>query len=290
MSMMMDKPTVVPELKQDISYGCNKLASSICKILTVSTKDQVLHAVKNLMVCSACIWARAELQNQEEGDGLLTDLKDEINLELGNRIRVVDKDSKTRTNNFSIKPVAGKAMTQLFATDSREELCKRMEAFWQHFHDLRKKLRKNGSEFLLGQQKESASSLRALLLNGSHKLVVQKNVHPGAGKEDMSPNDGHGKKRSAPPSIHKSPYSVQTQVKESLGKENWEKSGSTCESSPFERPIAAPHKLPPCRKSSLTVHGNTLSLVIKTESETTSPRQKSIKEMLNPRSWLQPQK
>ncbi|KAJ7402217.1 Rhotekin-2 [Pitangus sulphuratus] len=53
------------------------------------------------------------------------------------RIRAVDKDSRRRTNNFSvINPVSGEAVTQCFATDSRDELHKWMEAFWQHFYDL----------------------------------------------------------------------------------------------------------------------------------------------------------
>ncbi|NWV30081.1 RTKN2 protein, partial [Origma solitaria] len=53
------------------------------------------------------------------------------------RIRAVDKDSKGRTNNFSvINPMSGEAVTQRFATDSRDELHKWMEAFWQHFYDL----------------------------------------------------------------------------------------------------------------------------------------------------------
>ncbi|XP_050196730.1 rhotekin-2 isoform X2 [Myiozetetes cayanensis] len=53
------------------------------------------------------------------------------------RIRAVDKDSRRRTNNFSvINPVSGEAVMQRFATDSRDELHKWMEAFWQHFYDL----------------------------------------------------------------------------------------------------------------------------------------------------------
>lgn len=51
----------------------------------------------------------------------------------------MDKDSKTRANNFSvINPVSGEGLTQHFATDSRDELHKWMEAFWQHFYDLSK--------------------------------------------------------------------------------------------------------------------------------------------------------
>ncbi|NXR25614.1 RTKN2 protein, partial [Cinclus mexicanus] len=53
------------------------------------------------------------------------------------RIRAVDKDSKRSTNNFSvINPVSGEGLTQHFAADSRDELHKWMEAFWQHFYDL----------------------------------------------------------------------------------------------------------------------------------------------------------
>ncbi|XP_067996205.1 rhotekin-2 isoform X1 [Melanerpes formicivorus] len=53
------------------------------------------------------------------------------------RIRAVEKDSERGTNNFSvINPVSGEAVTQLFTTDSRDELRKWMEAFWQHFYDL----------------------------------------------------------------------------------------------------------------------------------------------------------
>uniref|UniRef100_A0A8C8RL99 Rhotekin 2 n=1 Tax=Pelusios castaneus TaxID=367368 RepID=A0A8C8RL99_9SAUR len=53
------------------------------------------------------------------------------------RIRAVDKGTKKSINNFSvINPVNGEAVTQLFAADSREELHKWMEAFWQHFYDI----------------------------------------------------------------------------------------------------------------------------------------------------------
>uniref|UniRef100_A0A8C0IBW4 Rhotekin 2 n=1 Tax=Bubo bubo TaxID=30461 RepID=A0A8C0IBW4_BUBBB len=144
-------------------------------------------------------------------------------------IRAVDKDSKRRTNNFSvINPVSGEAVTQLFAADSRDELHKWMEAFWQHFYDLsqwkhcceefmkieimsprkpplfltkeatsvyhdmsidspvkhegladiiQRKIEESDGEFLLGQQKDSASSLWASLFDGSHEMVVQKNMH-----------------------------------------------------------------------------------------------------------------
>ncbi|NXW34082.1 RTKN2 protein, partial [Phaetusa simplex] len=273
------------------------------------------------------------------------------------RIRAVDKDPKRRTNNFSvINPVSGEAVTQLFATDSRDELHKWMEAFWQHFYDLsqwkhcceelmkieimsprkpplfltkeatsvyhdmsidspvkhegladiiQRKIKESDGEFLLGQQKESASSLWASLFDGSHEMVVQKNTHPGSKRDTASPTDGRGKKRRAPPPpSDKLPYSAKAQVNtEQLGKENQEKpERASAGTSSFDSklstvmqqlqtPIAAPRKIGPCRKISLAGHGNPSSLVTKTESETKpvlTPRQKCITEMLDPRSWLQP--
>ncbi|XP_046798787.1 rhotekin-2 isoform X6 [Gallus gallus] len=266
------------------------------------------------------------------------------------RIRSVDKDSKRRTNNFSvINPVSGEAATQLFATDSREELHKWMEAFWQHFYDLsqwkhcceelmkieimsprkpplfltkeatsvyhdmsidspvkhegladiiQRKIEKSDGEFLLCQQKEPASSLWASLFDGSHEMVVQKNMHTA------SPNDGRGKKRRAPPPPSDKPaYNAKAcgNIAE-LDKENWERPGGmscssvdsalSTETQQLQTPIAAPHHICPCRKNSLADHKNPISLVTKTESETKpvpTPRQKRITEVLDPRSWLQPQ-
>ncbi|NXW22859.1 RTKN2 protein, partial [Circaetus pectoralis] len=272
------------------------------------------------------------------------------------RIRAVDKDSKRRTNNFSvINLVSGEAVTQLFATDSRDELHKWMEAFWQHFYDLsqwkhcceelmkieimsprkpplfltkeatsvyhdmsidspvkhegladiiQRKIEESDGKFLLGQQKESTSSLWASLFDGSHEMVVQKNMHLGPKRDTTSPNDSRGKKRRAPPPpSDKSPYSTKAQVNtEQLGTENWEKSDHTSASSSsfdsvlstkmqqLQTPIAAPCKIGPYRKSSSAGHGNPISLVNKTKSETKlvpTPRQKCITEMLDPRSWLQ---
>ncbi|NWR11782.1 RTKN2 protein, partial [Paradoxornis webbianus] len=272
------------------------------------------------------------------------------------RIRAVDKDSQRRANNFSvINPVSGEGVTQRFAADTRDELHKWMEAFWQHFYDLsqwkhcceelmkieimsprkpplfltkeatsvyhdmsidspvkheglvdiiQRKIEETDGEFLLGQQKESASALWASLFDGSHELTVQKNVHLDS-KRDPSPDGSRGKKRRAPPPpSDKSPYSAKAQVNtEQLGKENWRKPDHTpASSSSFEpvlatkmqqlqTPIAPPRRIGPCGKSGLTGLGNPISLVGKTKSETkpvATPRQKSITEILDPRSWLHP--
>ncbi|NXI22208.1 RTKN2 protein, partial [Sterrhoptilus dennistouni] len=272
------------------------------------------------------------------------------------RIRAVDKDSQRRANNFSvINPVCGEGVTQRFAADSRDELQKWMEAFWQHFYDLsqwkhcceelmkieimsprkpplfltkeatsvyhdmsidspvkheglvdiiQRKIEESDGEFLLGQQKESASALWASLFDGSHELTVQKNMHLDS-KRDTSPDGSRGKKRRAPPPpSDKSPYSAKTQVNtEQLGKENWRKPDHTpASSSSFESvlatkmeqlqtPIAPPRKIGPCGKSGLAGLRNPISLVSKTKSETKpvpTPRQKGITEILDPKSWLHP--
>uniref|UniRef100_A0A8C8RNC7 Rhotekin-2 n=1 Tax=Pelusios castaneus TaxID=367368 RepID=A0A8C8RNC7_9SAUR len=275
------------------------------------------------------------------------------------RIRAVDKGTKKSINNFSvINPVNGEAVTQLFAADSREELHKWMEAFWQHFYDisqwkhcceefmkieimsprkpplfltkeatsvyhdmsidspakhesltdiLQRKIEETDGEFLLGQQKESAPSLWAPLFDGSHQMLVQKHiVVPDAKSEIISPTDGKRKKRRAPlPPSDKPPFSSKAQMStDQLDKESVSKKPAiNSRTSSFDvklssmmhqlqRPIAAPRKLVPCRKSSSTDNENLVSSVIKTESETKpvpAPRQKSIKEILNPRSWLQTQ-
>ncbi|XP_064286027.1 rhotekin-2 isoform X3 [Passer domesticus] len=273
------------------------------------------------------------------------------------RIRAVDKDSKRRTNNFSvINPVSGGGVTQRFAADSRDELHQWMEAFWQHFYDLsqwkhcceelmkieimsprkpplfltkeatsvyhdmsidspvkpegladiiHRKIEESNGEFLLGQQKESASALWASLFDGSHEMTVQKNMHVDPKRDTTSPTDSRGKKRRAPPPpSDKSPYSAEAQGNtEQLGKENWRKPDHTpASSSSFESvlatkmqqlqtPIAPPRKIGPCGKSGLAGLGNPVSLLSKTKSETKpvpTPKQKGITEILDPRSWLHP--
>lgn len=169
---------------------------------------------------------------------------------------------------------------------------------------IQRKIEESDGEFLLGQQKESASALWASLFDGSHELTVQKNMHPDS-KRDTSPDGSRGKKRRAPPPpSDKSPYSAKTQMNtEQLGKENWRKPDHTpASSSSFESvlatkmeqlqtPIAPPRKIGPCGKSGLAGLRNPVSLVSKTKSETKpvpTPRQKGITEILDSRSWLYP--
>ncbi|XP_074855645.1 rhotekin-2 [Carettochelys insculpta] len=264
------------------------------------------------------------------------------------RICSIKKDAKRRINNFSVtNPVNEEAVTQLFATDSREELHKWMEAFWQHFYDLsqwkhcceefmkikvmsprkpplfltkeatsvyndmsidstvkhegltdiiQRKIEETDGEFLIGQQKDSASSVWATLFDGSHQMHVQKNiVFPDANSEIVCPNDGKGKKRRAPlPPSDKLPCGSNEQMSTvQLDKENlWRKLAITRSiSSSFDskvsftmhqlqRPIASPRKPVLCMKSSSIDSENPISSVIEEESETKpvpAPRQKSFK-------------
>uniref|UniRef100_A0A8C9G2Q4 Prolactin receptor n=1 Tax=Pavo cristatus TaxID=9049 RepID=A0A8C9G2Q4_PAVCR len=126
-------------------------------------------------------------------------------------------------------------------------------------------------EFLLCQQKEPASSLWASLFDGSHEMVVQKNMHTAG------PNDGRGKKRRAPPPPSDKPaYNAKARGNtEELDKENWEGPGGTScscldsalptETQQLQTPAAAPRKTCPCRKNSLADHRNPISLVTKTD-------------------------
>ncbi|NXC89268.1 RTKN2 protein, partial [Cercotrichas coryphoeus] len=294
-----------------------------------------------------CYYSPEEIE--AKGEPALT-----VSINKETRIRAVDRDSKRSTNNFSvINPVSGEGLTQHFATDSRDELHKSMEAFWQHFYDLsqwkhcceelmkieimsprkpplffltkevtsvyhdmsidspvkheglsdiiQRKIEEGDGEFLLGQQKESASALWASLFDGSLEMTVQKNVHLNPRRDTTSPNDSRGKKRRAPPPpSDQSPYSAKAQVNtEQLDKENWRKPAHTSASSSsfqsvlvtkmqqLQTPIASPRKIGPCGKSGLAGLENPISLMSKTKSETKlvpTPRQKDITEILGPRS------
>ncbi|XP_069316874.1 rhotekin-2 [Eulemur rufifrons] len=266
------------------------------------------------------------------------------------RIRAMDKDSKKRILNFSvINPVAGQAITQIFAVDDREDIQKWMEAFWQHFFDLsqwkhcceelmkieimsprkpplfltkeatsvyhdmsidspmklesltdviQKKIEETNGQFLIGQHEESLPPPWATLFDGNHQMVIQKKVLSPAGEQL---HDGKGKKRRAPlPPSDKPPFSLKTQSNtDQFVKDNWGKT-SVPQTLPLEtklsslmhhlqKPMAAPRKLLSARKNSLSdgEHADT-----KTNFEAKpvpAPRQKSIKDILDPRSWLQAQ-
>ncbi|XP_078390983.1 rhotekin isoform X2 [Cetorhinus maximus] len=53
------------------------------------------------------------------------------------RIRATEKDAKRKSNSISItNHYAGEEVTHTLVAESREEMCRWMEAFWQHFCDM----------------------------------------------------------------------------------------------------------------------------------------------------------
>ncbi|XP_008052055.2 rhotekin-2 [Carlito syrichta] len=265
------------------------------------------------------------------------------------RIRAMDKDAKKKIRNFSvINPVAGQAVTQIFAVDHQEDLQKWMEAFWQHFYDLsqwkhcceelmkieimsprkpplfltkeatsvyhdmsidspmklesltdiiQKKIEQTNRQFLIGQHEESLPPPWATLFDGNHHMIIQKKVL--SPREQL--HDGKGKKRHAPlPPSDKAPFSLRTQSNtDQLVKDNWGKASISQTSHPdaklstlmqhLQKPMATPGKLLPARKSSITEGEHTDTKTSFESKPVPAPRQKSIRDILDPRSWLQAQ-
>ncbi|XP_073935059.1 rhotekin-2 isoform X2 [Castor canadensis] len=265
------------------------------------------------------------------------------------RIRAMDKGTKKRLHSFSvISPVAGQAMTHIFSVDTREDLQKWIEAFWQHFFDLsqwkhcceelmkieimsprkpplfltkeatsvyhdmsidspvkpesltdiiQKKIAETNGQFLIGQDEESLPPPWATVFDGNHKMIIQKKVLSPA-KEP--PRDGKRKKRQAPLPSDKPPFSLKTQYNtDQLVKDNGGNT-SVFRGLPLDtrlstlmhhlqKPIVAPQKLLPARKNSLTDGEHTDTKTNFEAKPVPAPRQKSIKDVLDPRSWLQAQ-
>lgn len=163
---------------------------------------------------------------------------------------------------------------------------------------IQKKLEETNGQFLIGQHEEPSPPLWANLFDGNHEVVIQKKVLSPASKQL---HDGKGKKRRAPlPPSDKAPFSLKTQSNtDQLVKDNWEKT-SVSWASPLDtklstlmhhlqKPMAAPRKLLPARKNNLTDGKLTDTKTNFEAKPVPAPRQKSIKDILDPRSWLQAQ-
>ncbi|XP_068111656.1 rhotekin-2 isoform X2 [Hyperolius riggenbachi] len=270
------------------------------------------------------------------------------------RIRAVDKDSKKTTNSFRILNLAsGEAVTKIFSADSREDLQKWMEAFWQHFYNLsqwkhcseelmkmetlspqkpplfltkeatsvyhdmsigspmkfesltdilHRKIEETDGQFLIGQE-ESAPPPWAALFDGNHQMHVEKSTVSPLLKQDGSDLvDGKGKKRRAPPPPpNKMPYLVGEQkISDPSEKENlWPRSSFSRKSldvklssimQQFQRPMTGSRKPVPSDKDlAINDHHQTNTEESGPSRPVPAPRQKSMKERLDPRSWLQSQ-
>ena len=161
---------------------------------------------------------------------------------------------------------------------------------------IQKKIEQTNGEFLIGQHEESSPPPWAALFDGNHQVVIKKKVLSPASKQL---HDGKGKKRRAPlPPSGKAAFSLKTQSNtDQLVKDNWEKT-SVSQTSPLDtklstlmhhlqKPMAAPRKLLPARKNSLTDGEHTDTKTNFEAKPVPAPRQKSIKDILDPRSWLQ---
>ncbi|XP_040291864.1 rhotekin-2 [Bufo bufo] len=259
------------------------------------------------------------------------------------RIRAVEKDSKKRTNSFTvINLVSGEAVTKIFSADSREELQKWMEAFWQHFYNLsqwkhcaeklmkieimsprkpplfltkeatsvyhdmsigspvqlesltdilHRKIEETDGQFLIGQE-DSVLPPWSALFDGNHELHIEKNTLSPKNNES-NPLDSKGKKRRAPPPPpNKTPYSTVQKVLDPTEKENiWPRSRKSLDAKlssimqQFQKPTIPPRK-------AMFPEGNDQTERDAEElpsKPVPAPRQKSMKDRLVPKSWLQSQ-
>ncbi|XP_072612226.1 rhotekin-2 isoform X1 [Vulpes vulpes] len=163
---------------------------------------------------------------------------------------------------------------------------------------IQKNLEETNGQLLVGQHEESSPPLWASLFDGNHQMVIQKKVLSPTSKQL---HDGKGKKRRAPlPPSDQAPFSLKTQSNtDQFIKDNWEKT-SVSWTSPLDsklstlmhhlqKPMAAPRKLLPAGKNNLS-DGERMDSKTSFEAKPVpAPRQKSVKGMLDPRSWLQAQ-
>lgn len=163
---------------------------------------------------------------------------------------------------------------------------------------IQKKIEETNGEFLIGQHEEPSPPPWAALFDGNHQVVIQKEILSPASRQLP---DGKRKKRRAPlPPPDKAPFSLKTQsntdllVKENGGKTFVSQTSSLDTKSStlvhhLQKPMAAPRKLLPAWKNSLTDGENADTRSSFEAKPVPTSRQKSIKDILDPRSWLQAQ-
>ncbi|XP_041512310.1 rhotekin-2 [Microtus oregoni] len=162
---------------------------------------------------------------------------------------------------------------------------------------IQKKIGETNGQFLIGQDEESAPPPWAAVFDGNHEMVIQKKVVSPAGHPAP---DGKRKKRRAPlPPTDQPPFSIKTQGDTDQPKDS-RTQASISAASPsdprlssqmhsFQKPVAAPRKLPPARKNSSADGEHTDTKTSLEDKPVPAPRQKSIRDILDPRSWLQTQ-
>uniref|UniRef100_A0A8C8TTE9 Rhotekin 2 n=1 Tax=Peromyscus maniculatus bairdii TaxID=230844 RepID=A0A8C8TTE9_PERMB len=164
---------------------------------------------------------------------------------------------------------------------------------------IQKKIGETNGQFLIGQEEESAPPPWAAVFDGNHEMVIQKKVLSPEGKPTP---DGKRKKRRAPlPPTDQPPFSMKTQGGTDQSKDSGaQASASGASPSPpdprppsptrlSQKPVAAPRKLLPARKNSSAGDEHTDTKTSFEGKPVPAPRQKSLRGILDPRSWLQAQ-
>lgn len=166
---------------------------------------------------------------------------------------------------------------------------------------IQKKIGETNGQFLIGREDQSTTPPWAAVFDANHEMVIQKKVLSPTGKPAP---DGKRKKRRAPlPPPDQRPFSVKTQGSTGQSKDESKDreaqvgvSGappSDRRLSPpmhhLQKPVAAPRKLLPARKDSLEDGGPKDAKSSLNAKPVPAPRQKSIRDILDPRSWLQAQ-
>ncbi|XP_040831757.1 rhotekin-2 [Ochotona curzoniae] len=161
---------------------------------------------------------------------------------------------------------------------------------------IQKKIEETNGQFLIGQHVETAPPPWAALFDGDHKMVIEKKILSPASEQ---PPDGKRKKRRAPlPPSDKPPFSLKAQSnsEQQTLEDNWGKT-DVSRTSPLDtklstlmhhiqKPMAAPRKLLPAGRNSLPDSEQADTQTSCEAKPVPAPRQKSIKDILDPRSWL----
>uniref|UniRef100_A0A8C2LMC7 Rhotekin 2 n=1 Tax=Cricetulus griseus TaxID=10029 RepID=A0A8C2LMC7_CRIGR len=162
---------------------------------------------------------------------------------------------------------------------------------------IQKKIGETNGQVLISRDEASMPPPWAAVFDGNHEMVIQKKVLSPTGKPAP---DGKRKKRRAPlPPTDQPPFSVKTQGGTDQSKGS-EAQASVSGASPsdsrlsssmhhFQKPVAAPRKLLSARKNSSADDEHTDTKTSFEGKPVPAPRQKSIRDILDPRSWLQAQ-
>ncbi|GAB1295198.1 Rhotekin-2 [Apodemus speciosus] len=162
---------------------------------------------------------------------------------------------------------------------------------------IQKKIGETNGQFLLGRDDGPTAVPWAAVFDGSHEMVIQKKV---LSPTDKPAPDGKRKKRRAPPPpTDQPPFSGKTQGSSDQAKARGAQAGVSGASPsdprlsppthPLQKPVAAPRKLLPARQNSSADGGPTDARTSFDAKPVPVPRQKSIRDILDPRSWLQAQ-